>query len=414
MSPMRLLVRSSALLLLLLCGTGAGFFSDPARLATLNTARWDTSDVGVVWSDDFNRPTLGTNWALFGGTAITHTNNEILVSPGDGYLLYQPWLISSDAWTLRWTQRFAVLNATSYGVGVGLRNLQIYGGTNRAYNALLSGTGGWFGQYSIEQLSIDGLHQGRVTNGPAMALAVGDVVECSLTRAGWDMFATASNRANGQVSSCAFTYSIPALHPQPTISGICIYAEGGTVFVDDLSFAINRRKPARFVVIGDSISDGFGVSAYAAEYRSVLQSNYTEVVCNESSSYNTTSNALGVLPEILSQQPQTAILMIGGNDVYLKVPEVQWKLQYSNLVAQLQANGVGVVHCLPTPRNNVNLSQLKTWISTNYAGAKIVDLWTPLLTGSSALKPAYDSGDGVHPNDAGHFLMGSIIHTNLP
>lgn len=404
------------MLLLLLGGTGAGFFSNPARVAALTGPRWETSDIGIVWSDDFNRSTLGSNWGLFGGSAITLTNNEILVSPGDGYLLYQPWLISSDAWTLRWKQRFAVLNATSYGVGVGLKNLQIYGGTNRAYNAILSGAQGWFGQFVIEQLSIDGVHQGRVTNGPAMQLAVGDVVDCSLTRAGWDMIATASNRANGQVSSCVFTYSLNPLdlHEQPTISGICIYAEGGTAFVDDISFAINRRKPARFVVIGDSISDGFGVSAYAAEYRSILQSNYTEVVCNESSSYNTTSNALGVLPEILAHQPQTAILMIGGNDVFLNVPTIQWKLQYSNLVTQLQANGVGIVHCLPTPRNNVNLTQLKTWITTNYAGAKVVDLWTPFLTGTSGLKTAYDSGDGVHPNDAGHFLIGSIIRTNLP
>ena len=27
---------------------------------------------------------------------------------------------------------------------------------------------------------------------------------------------------------------------------------------------------------------------------------------------------------------------------------------------------------------------------------------------------AYDSGDGVHPNDAGHLLIGQIIRTNLP
>jgi len=30
------------------------------------------------------------------------------------------------------------------------------------------------------------------------------------------------------------------------------------------------------------------------------------------------------------------------------------------------------------------------------------------------LKAAYDSGDGVHPNDAGHLLIGQIILSNLP
>ena len=408
--------------MLLVCGTGAGFFSSSDHVATLTVPpAWETSDIGVVWSDDFNRATLGTNWVLFGGNAITLTNNEILVGPGDGNLLYQPWLISSDSWTLRWKQRFIVLNTSSYGVGVGLRNLQKYGGTNRAYNAILSVAQGWFGQFVIEQLRDDGL-QGRVTNGPAMTLAVGDVVDCSLTRAGWDMIATASNRANGQVSSCAFTYSIPLQHEEPTISGINIYAEGGTVALDDISFTINRRKPARFIVIGDSISDGFYLASYTNEYRSVLQNYYPQAVCNDSSSYNVTSNSLSILPEILAHQPGTAILMIGGNDVFLNVPTATWKAQYSNLVAQLQANGVLVKHCLPTPRNQTDLRVLKDWISTNYPGTNLIDTWTPLLEGVSGLKAIYNTdptgnpgtGDNVHPNAAGHLLIGEIIRTNLP
>jgi hypothetical protein len=38
----------------------------------------------------------------------------------------------------------------------------------------------------------------------------------------------------------------------------------------------------------------------------------------------------------------------------------------------------------------------------------------PLLSGIFQLNPAYDSGDGLHPNDAGHLLIGTIIRTNLP
>jgi len=409
---MRLLVRSSALLLLL-CGTGASFFSDPARVATLRTTPvWETSNIGVVWSDDFNRATLGTNWVLLDGATSSIVGDELFMT-GGGQLVFAPWFISSDSWTLRWKQRFSAIDANSYGIGVGLKNMQVYGGTNRAYNAILSGAAGWFGQFVIEQARDDGL-QGKVTNGVPMALAAGDVVDCSFTRAGFDMIATASNRANGQVTSSAFRYSIPQFHEQPTISSICIYGEGGPVFLDDISFTINRRKPARFIVIGDSISDGFGLANYATEYRSIIQSNYSQVVCNDSSSYNVTSNVLMVMPEILAHKPGTAILMIGGNDLFLNVPTTQWKSQYSNIVSQLQDDGVLIKHCLPTPRNNVDLRLLKDWILTNYPGTNLIDLWTPLLNGASGLKPAYDTGDGVHPNVAGHLLMGSIIRTNLP
>lgn len=398
--------------MLLVCGTGAAFFSDPGRVAGLkSTPIWDSSDVGVVWSDDFNRATLGPNWVLVDGASASIIGDELFMS-GGGEVVFAPWFICSDSWTIRWKQRFSALDANSYGIGVGLKNMQLYGGTNVGYNALLSGAAGWFGQFVIEQ-HYD-VQQFKITNGPPMALAVGDVVDCSFTRAGFDMIATASNRANGQVTSSAFRYVATTSAQSPTISSVCIYGEGGPVYLDDISLTINRRKPARFIVLGDSISDGFGVTRYAAEYRSVIQSNYTTTVCNDSSSWNTTSNTLMAMPEILAHKPGTAILMIGGNDVFLNVPEAQWKTQYSNIVSQLESNGVLVKHCLPTPRNNVDLRVLKDWISTNYAGPNLIDLWTPLLNGTSGLKSAYNTGDDVHPNDAGHTLMGSIIRTNLP
>jgi hypothetical protein len=106
--------------------------------------------------------------------------------------------------------------------------------------------------------------------------------------------------------------------------------------------------------------------------------------------------------------------MIAGNDLAFHYPASQWQSGYSNLVFQLQASGARVKHCFPTPRNNVNLLPLKNWISTNFPAKDVIDTWTPFLTGTSSLKPAYDGGDGVHPNDAGHFLLSSIIRTNLP
>src|SRR5262249_17063277 len=146
-------------------------------------------------------------------------------------------------------------------------------------------------------------------------LAAGDLVDCWVTRSGWTVTATASNRANAQVSSTSIVFSDPANLIAPTISRVCFYPLSGRIYVDNISFTINRRKPARFVVIGGSSSEGYNASDYSKTYISLLQSNFTERLCNDSSSYNTTSNAVSVLPEILAQQPGTAILMIGGNDL---------------------------------------------------------------------------------------------------
>jgi lysophospholipase L1-like esterase len=126
------------------------------------------------------------------------------------------------------------------------------------------------------------------------------------------------------------------------------------------------------------------------------------------------TNTLSLLPEILAHQPSTAILVVGANDLQFGYPTTQWQTQYSNLTTQLQLAGIQVKHCLSPPRNVVDLTPLNNWISTNYPAKDVINLWTPFLQGAHSLNPAYDSGDGVHPNDAGHLLMGTIISTNLP
>jgi lysophospholipase L1-like esterase len=227
------------------------------------------------------------------------------------------------------------------------------------------------------------------------------------------MTVTASNRANSQVSTCTTNFSDAAGLIAPTISRVCFYPSSGTAYVDNVSFTINHRKPARFIVVGASISDGYDASSYAHTYASIVQSNFTQAVCNDSSSYNSTSNSVAVLPEILAHQPGTAVLMIGGNDLLFGYPASQWQSQYSNLVSQLQANGVKVKHCLNTPRTTIDLRPLNNWITNTFPANDIIDTWTPLLQGAYSLNPIYDPGDGVHPNDAGHLVIGTAIRNNL-
>jgi len=240
------------------------------------------------------------------------------------------------------------------------------------------------------------------------------VLDCSLTRSGWTVIATASNRANAQVSSASLVFSDAANLIAPTISRACIYPIQGTVYLNDVSFTINHGKPARFIVLGASLSEGYDASSYSNGFVRLVQRNFAQAIFNDSSSYNTTTNTVSVLPEILAHQPTTAIISIGGNDLQFGYPAIQWQTQYSNLVAQLQLAGVQVKHCLPPPRSVVDLTPLVNWISTNYPSKDVIDTWTPMLQGTNSLNPAYGIGDGVHLNDAGHFLMGQIISTNLP
>jgi lysophospholipase L1-like esterase len=409
------LIVTWSFLLAVTASSGASFFSNPGQVAGLSSVYWGTSPIGAVWSDDFNRATLGSNWVVLGTTNAMITNNEMqLAETGSNstrQVYYQPWLTCSDHWTLRWTQRFGALTSSSFGVGVGLKNFQAAGGNDTGYNAILTGAGASLGRIQIQRYN--GSTQLILSSGNAMALATNNQLDCSLTRVGWTLTATASNRANAQVSTATFTFNLVSAFT-PSISRICLYSLGGTVLLDDISFSLDRRKRSRFIVVGGSGSEGYNASSYDKTYVAVLQSNFVEAVCNDSASYNTITNSVSVLPEILAHQPGMAILMIGGKDLQFGYPTAQWQNGYSNLVAQLRANGAQVRHALNTPRSVVNLLPIRDFILTNYPASEVIDTWTPFVTNSWKLKPVYDSGDGIHPNDAGHLLLGQIIRTNLP
>jgi lysophospholipase L1-like esterase len=377
---------------------------------------WETSDIGTIWSDNFNRASLGTNWIILGGANAMIVSNQLQFSQTNldttRQVYYQPWLFCSDSWTLRWTERFGALDANSTGVGMGIKNFQAAGGDDRGWNALLSGAGTNRGRLLIQRFN--GTSHLLTATGPALTLAAGDVVDCSLTRTGWTMTATASNRANAQVATVSTNFSHVLGILAPSISRTCCYPLGGTVFIDDVSYTINHRKPARFLFIGASTFEGADATSAARRYINVVQSNYNEVVCNDSSALNTTGDAVSSLPEILVHQPDTAILDLGGNDVLYGYSASVWQNNYSNLVNQLSANGVRVRPCLPPPRTHTDLTALKNWIASNYPPADVIDLWTPFLQGTSALASAYDDGDGTHLNDAGQQLLGQIIVSNLP
>ena len=380
----------------------------------IGVSSWEASPIGTLWTDDFNRASLGTNWVILGGANVSISTNELLVSQSNINLsrqaYYDPWLTCSDEFTIRWSQRFSVTN--SIGVGVGIKNFQAAGGNDRGYNGLLAGAGANAGRMVLQRF--DGSQMVVAATGSPMSFAPGNIVDCSLSRDGWIMTATASNRVNGQVSSCSLVYSDPANLIAPTISRVCIYPIQGTVYLDNISFTINRRKPARLIIIGASLSEGYDASSFSNGYVRVIQRTMTEAIANDSNSYNTTTNAVSVLPEILAHQPGTAFLSIGGNDLQFGYPPSVWQTGYSNLVAQLQMAGIVVKHGLPPPRNVVDVRPLRDFIVATYPPKDVIDLFTPMVQGASGLNPAYDIGDGVHLNDAGHLLMGTIVRTNLP
>src|SRR4051812_33279142 len=111
----RLLLQVALLIVALAFGRvlcpAATFFSNPSRVASLSPTGWETSPIGALWSDNFDRAALGPNWTILGTVNAVIAGNELQISQTNTVysraLYYQPWLTCSDHWAIRWTQRFS-------------------------------------------------------------------------------------------------------------------------------------------------------------------------------------------------------------------------------------------------------------------------------------------------------------------
>ncbi len=167
-------------------------------------------------------------------------------------------------------------------------------------------------------------------------------------------------------------------------------------------------------LIGDSISYGAGSTIIGNRFYTLLNID-PAISVNLAGGGDATAEVLLSMTELLAINSTYYLLMIGGNDIQFGVATATWKANYNSIVSQIKSAGHTVIHCTPTPRNAYDMTPLRDHINTVFAGDIIVDTYTALWSGSSfTMNATYNSGDGVHPNDAGHTLMASTILAAVP
>jgi lysophospholipase L1-like esterase len=93
------------------------------------------------------------------------------------------------------------------------------------------------------------------------------------------------------------------------------------------------------------------------------------------------------------------------------------------IIAQAHATGVRVLGGTPTPIQGSSYyspateairEQLNTWIRTSGAFDAVVDFDAATRDPADPLqlRPSYDSGDHLHPNDAGYQAMAAAVPIN--
>ncbi len=196
----------------------------------------------------------------------------------------------------------------------------------------------------------------------------------------------------------------------------------------------------RIVVIGSSTAAGTGASnpanAWVNRYRTFLDSIQpaNEVINLAQGGYNTyrlmpsafvppmnrpLPDTARNITKALSLNPDAIIINLPSNDAASGYGTVE---QMSNFIAMYNegvAQSVPVWVCTTQPRNfgpaaiQIQL-EVRDSILIQF-GNMALDFWSGAANLSNTIDPAFDSGDGVHLNDAGHGLLFEVVkQANLP
>lgn len=186
------------------------------------------------------------------------------------------------------------------------------------------------------------------------------------------------------------------------------------------------------VVLGSSTAEGVGASvpdsAWVNRYKkAVFQKNTRYQVINLGKGGYTTYHILptgtpipgGVsvtidqqrnVTKALSYDPFAIIVNMPSNDANNNYPVANQLDNFSKIVGAAQAEGTAVWVCTTQPRNFTNTNQIqmqKTVRDSIFAryGDFAIDFWNGLAQENGFILPAYNVGDGVHLNNAGHRLL---------
>lgn len=175
-------------------------------------------------------------------------------------------------------------------------------------------------------------------------------------------------------------------------------------------------RPVRIVVLGDSLSAGFGLQpgeAFPAQLDRLLKAKGHRVeILNAGVSGDTTAGGLARLDWAVPDGVDAVILELGANDALTGRPPATARANLDAIVTKLKTRGIEVLIAgMRAPRNLGNeYANDFDRIFPELAAKHGVALYPFFLTGV-ALDPALNLADGIHPNAKG---IGIIAERMVP
>jgi acyl-CoA thioesterase I len=185
-----------------------------------------------------------------------------------------------------------------------------------------------------------------------------------------------------------------------------------------LTFYISICSAKKLVILGDSLTEGYGVAKEAA-YPALLEKKIKAAgqdwtVINSGISGSTSASGPSRMKWLLKSKPDLVLLALGANDGLrgLKVSELEKNLSETILIAQKEKVSVVLAGMQMPP----NYGEKYT---TEFAAAfpKIAKKYKikliPFLLEGVAADSKLNLADGVHPNEKGHQVLADSVYKAL-
>lgn len=165
-------------------------------------------------------------------------------------------------------------------------------------------------------------------------------------------------------------------------------------------------QPPVLVVLGDSLVAGHGLpqgQAFPDVIGQMLQDDGIDVhIINAGVSGDTTAGGLARLDWSLTDNPDAAIIVLGGNDLLRGLDPFATYANLDQIITRLKERNIAVlVAGMQAPRNfGADYAQEFDAIYQNLVTRHDV-LFYPFFLEGVALRPSMNLADGMHPNQAG-------------
>jgi len=242
-----------------------------------------------------------------------------------------------------------------------------------------------------------------------------------------------------------FTQSYEWNPPEVDNNTARVMVSGGQMSVTSDSFfeiSTSDTTECHIVVLGSSTAAGTGPStqdsAWVWRYQDFIFQNDTRMrVTNLAQGGFTTYNILPTGAEIpagvnqsineernvtmaRSQNPNAVIINLPSNDAANNFSVEDQLRNYSFMTDSLDVDSIIYWVATPQPRNNFNDDRIQIQLDMRDSTFSIfqdraINFWDGFQTVDNGLDASFDSGDGVHMNDAGHLeLFLRVLESEIP